>query len=266
MTLTLGLGPLSGSPSEHVNYSVDGPAHRLFFESFPRRVRAVLGGTTVADTDAGMLLHETGILPRLYVPEGDVASELLEPSDRSSHCPFKGDATYWSVSAGGRRVADAVWGYPDPLPEAAWLSGYVSVYPELMDEWYDEDERVLGHLRDPYHRVDVRASSRHVRVLAGEELIADTNHPMVLSETGLPNRFYIPRDEVRADLLEPSDSTSVCPYKGSAGFWSVKARGRLIEDAGWSYADPLDSAAKVQSHICFLHDELVIEVDGRRAD
>ena len=102
-----------------------------------------------------------------------------------------------------------------------------------MDEWYDEDERVEGHLRDPYHRVDVRRSSRHVRVRLNDSdtVLAETSLPLLLSETGLPNRFYIPAEDVRQDLLEPSDTHTVCPYKGTASYWSVNAGDRKLTDA-----------------------------------
>ena len=102
-----------------------------------------------------------------------------------------------------------------------------------MDEWYDEDERVEGHLRDPYHRVDVRRSSRPVRVLLRESgtVLAETSRPLLLSETGLPNRFYLPAEDVRQDLLEPSDTHTVCPYKGTASYWTVTADGRKLTDA-----------------------------------
>ena len=108
-----------------------------------------------------------------------------------------------------------------------------------MDEWYDEDELVaLGGLPDPYHRVDVRRSSRRVRVLLGEQVLAETSRPLLLSETGLPNRFYIPAEDVRQDLLEPTDTHTVCPYKGTASYWSVRAgrpradRRRVVLPAG----------------------------------
>jgi len=123
MTLTLDHGPFSPRPPHATNYSVDGPAHKLVMTPFPRRVRAEVDGEVVLDSERGMLLHETAILPRLYVPLDDVRGELLEPSDTSTHCPFKGDASYWSVRVGARVVRDVFWGYESPNPEAAWLPG-----------------------------------------------------------------------------------------------------------------------------------------------
>ena len=192
MSLTFSSGPLSGHPPETVNYRIDGPAHKLLMQEFPRRVRATFGGETVFDTVRAMLLHETGLLPQVYVPQDDIRADLLRPTDHHTYCPFKGTASYWSVTAGGQVAENAIWYYPDPNEESRWLQGYAGFYWDAMDEWYDEDERVEGHIRDPYHRVDVRRSSRPVRVLLGGTVLAETSRPLLLSETGLPNRFYIP--------------------------------------------------------------------------
>ncbi|MGI8695284.1 MAG: DUF427 domain-containing protein [Mycobacteriales bacterium] len=266
MTLTLSHGPLSGRPPPTVNYEIEGPQHRLFFQDFPRRVRAVLAGETVADTRRGKLLHETGILPQLYVPERDIRADLLAPTGHSTHCPFKGDASYWSVSAGERSVENAVWAYQDPVPESGWLHGYRGIYWDAMDAWLDEDEQVTGHLCDPYHRVDIRRTSRAVRVLVDGAVIAESGRSALLSETGLPNRHYIPRDDVSVDLLEHSDTTTVCPYKGTTTYWSLRLPDRRVEDVAWSYPDPLDAALKVREYLCFSHDAITVEIDGEDSD
>ncbi|TDE26683.1 DUF427 domain-containing protein [Actinomadura sp. 6K520] len=260
MSLTMRPGPLAGSPGDEVNFSIEGPQHQLFMHDFPRRVRARFGGETVLDTERGRLLHETGLLPVLYVPEEDVRTDLLEKTGHSTHCPFKGDAAYWTVRAGDRASENAVWAYPEPKPEAAWLRGLMAFYWRRMDAWYDEDEEVRGHLRDPFHRVDARDSSRHVRVLLDGEVVAETERPKVLSETGLPNRFYIPASDVRTDLLAKSAKRTVCPYKGEATYWSLDG----AEDAAWSYEEPLENAFKVVGHLCFDHEALTIEAGPPR--
>ena len=233
MSLTISDGPLSGRPPERVNYRIEGPAHKLLMQEFPRRIRAVFGGQTVVDTTHAMLLHETGLPPRVYVPIDDIRADLIQPTEHHTYCPFKGTASYWTVTAGDQQAENAIWSYPEPNPEASWLQGYAGFYWDAMDEWYDEDERVEGHLRDPYHRVDVRRSSRPVRVLLRESgtVLAETSRPLLLSETGLPNRFYLPAEDVRQDLLEPSDTHTVCPYKGTASYWTVTADGRKLTDA-----------------------------------
>ncbi|MGH8503905.1 MAG: DUF427 domain-containing protein [Gammaproteobacteria bacterium] len=261
MTLTLSHGPLAGRPAE-TNYRIEGPAHRLFFEVFPRRVRATLAGQTILDTRRGRLLHETGLLPQLYVPRADVRLDLCEATDHGTHCPFKGDAVYWSVRAGDRIAENAVWAYPEPREEAQWLRDHVAFYWDSMDAWFDEDEEIQGHLRDPYHRVDVRDTSRHVRIIAGGEVVAETRRPRVLSETGLPNRFYIAPGDVHGELLETSPTHTVCPYKGIASYRTLKLGERRIEDAAWVYHQPLENALKVRDYLCFLARGVETEVDG----
>ncbi len=261
MSLTLSHGPLSAGPFE-ANYQIEGPAHRLFFADFPRRVRAVYGGDTICDTPRGKLLHETGLLPQLYVPRADARFDLLEATDHTTHCPFKGDARYWSVRAGGRVAQNAVWGYPQPREGTHWLRDYVAFYWGAMDAWFDEDEEVKGHLRDPYHRIDVRDTNRHVRIIAEGEVVADTRRPKLLSETGLPNRFYIPPEDVRRDLLEPSATHTVCPYKGTASYRTLRLNSRRIQDAAWFYPEPLEEAVKIRRYLCFLAESIAIEIDG----
>ena len=187
MTLSLGAGPLGTQPAGDFNFSLDGaPAHRLYFEPFPRRVRALVGDRVVLDSVRGRLLHESNILPRLYVPLEDLDGSLLERTETSTHCPFKGDASYFTIAAGERTLEDAVWTYEDPIDPAAWLLGFACLYWEQADAWFVEDERLFGHLRDPYHRVDVFEASRPVRVTAGGEPIAESERAKLLFETGLP--------------------------------------------------------------------------------
>ncbi|MGH3624295.1 MAG: DUF427 domain-containing protein [Sciscionella sp.] len=258
MTLTLGGGPLSGNPPATANYRIEGPAHKLLAHPFPRRVRAVLGGETILDTEGGLLLHETGLLPQLYLPEEDLRGDLLEPSEHGTHCPFKGDATYRSVRVGDMVAENAVWSYPRPIAEAAWLSGYAAVYWSSMDSWLDEDDEVFGHLRDPYHRVDVRPSSRRVTVLVGGEVLAESDHPLLLSETGLPNRWYLPGEDVLVPLLRPTDTETVCPYKGTASYVAFRDE----QDVGWTYPHPVTEAVTIAGHYCFDPRKVSVEVDG----
>lgn len=257
MSLTMPPGPLSTSPPKEVNYSIDGPRHRLLSTPFPRRVRALFGGATVFDTTEGSLLHESNMLPVLYVPEADIDDSLLERTDHTTHCPFKGDASYWSVVAGGRTAENAVWAYEEPFDEVSWLRGRYACYWDRLDQWFDEDEEVFVHLRDPYHRVDVRSSRRTVRVLIGDTEIARSCDAKVLSETALPNRWYLPLEDVRIELLERSGTTSRCPYKGDSSYWSV------IDgpaDTAWSYDDPLNDARRVAGHLSFDGDDVTVDV------
>ena len=215
MSLTFSDGPLSGHPPQTVNYRIEGPAHKLLMRPFPRQVRAAFGGQFVVDTTRAVLLYKTGLPPRVYVPTDDIRADLLTATDHHTYCPFKGTASYWTVTAGGRQAEGAVWAYPEPNAEEWAGSGLRRLLLEGHGRVVrNEDELVeLGGLPDPYHRVR-RAPflPRHVRVLLeDDQVLAETSAPLLLSETGLPNRFYIPAQDVRQDLLEPSDTHTVCP-------------------------------------------------------
>jgi len=256
MSLTIGPGPLSTQPEGGVNYAIDGPAHRILFQPHPRRLRAVVDGHTVLDTTRGALLHESNIAPVLYVPLEDFDTTLLEPTGHTTHCPFKGDAFYWTLRAGERELENAVWGYPTPTPDAPWLAPYAALYWDKADTWFEEDEPLTGHLRDPYHRVDTRATSRHVEVLAGGEPVAGSDRAVLVFETGLPARAYLPREDVGDALLTPEQRTSVCPYKGEASYFSVSVGDRVLQDAAWSYPRPLGEALAIAGHVSFDHEQL----------
>jgi uncharacterized protein (DUF427 family) len=170
-----------------------------------------------------------------------------------SHGPLAADPT------------DAVvWAYEQPTERASWLRGYQVLDFEVANAWFDEDEEIVGHLRDPYHRVDVRDTSRHIRVPMDGDLIAESRRPKVLSETGMPNRYYLPTEDVRHGVLEPSTSHTACPYKGVASYYTIDVNGHRIPDAAWFYPEPLENAAKTEGNLCFAAEGIVIEVDGEQ--
>jgi uncharacterized protein (DUF427 family) len=237
-------------------------AHRVWTEPNARRVRAVVANVVVADSSNSLYLFETNHLPMYYIPRADVRLDLLEATEHHTHCPYKGDASYYSIVVGDRRVENAVWAYPDPIPGAPDIADYVAFYWDLVDTWYEEDEEVFRHARDPYHRVDVLHSSRHVRVLLNGELLADTHRPRLLFETGLPVRYYIPKLDCRMELLTPSDRRTRCPYKGEAVYWSIQAGDERLEDGVWSYPAPIPEIGKIENLLSFYNEHLDIEVDG----
>jgi uncharacterized protein (DUF427 family) len=267
MTLTIGTGPFGDQGDKTFNFEVRAPrGHVLYFEDSPRRVRVKFGGQTVADSRRVKLMHEAGLLPVYYFPEEDVRMDLLEATDHTTHCPFKGDALYWTVRVGDRVAENAVWSYPNPLEEAPPLAGYLAFYWRRMDHWFEENEEVFVHPRDPYHRVDVLESSRHVRVSMNGEVVAETERPAILFETGLPPRYYIPPEDVRDDVLAGSQNTTQCPYKGIASYYSVVAGGDRAEDLVWYYPDPIPEAAKIRGLLCFYNEKVDIEVDGEKEE
>jgi uncharacterized protein (DUF427 family) len=257
MSLTTGNAPLAASPGDS-NYTIESPAHRLFMLPITRRIRAELNGETVLDTRNARLLYETGIRARLYVPVADFRAGSLLASAQTSFCPFKGTATYRSVKAGDRVSEDAIWVYDEPNGEAPWLKGYAGVYEERFDRLFDEDDEILGAVPDPFHRVDIRHSSRHVRVTGPDgSVLAESSAPLLVSETSTADRFYFPRSDVRAELL-PSERTWTCPYKGHATYYSVAG----APDVAWAYETPIAESLPLAGAISFMGDGVTVEELG----
>lgn len=240
------------------------PDYRITFEPSPRRVRVKFAGETIADSTAAHLLFETRHLPIYYFPRADVRVDLLRPTDHHSFCPYKGTAAYWSVAVGDRVAENAVWGYPEPFDEVAAIRDYVAFYWNRVDSWWEEDEEIFVHARDPYKRVDVVESARPVRVIVGGQVVAETRRARFLFETRLPTRYYIPAEDVRMDLLTPTDKVTACPYKGTARYWSVKIGDRDVPDIVWSYPDPIAECPRIKGYLCFFNEHVdEILVDGK---
>jgi uncharacterized protein (DUF427 family) len=239
------------------------PGLRFRWEPTQRRVRVVLGDTTIADSTHVMLLLEAGRLPVYYFPRSSVRMDLLERSEHTTESDFKGTATYWTVRAGERVVENAGWSYNAPPVSGPAMGGYVAFYWNLMDAWYEEQERAFAHARDPYKLIDVRQSGRHVRIGLASETLAETRRPKLLFETDLPMRYYIPPEDVRMDLLEPTATTSQCAYKGQASYWSARIGEHVFEDVAWCYREPLALAAQVAGMVCFFQERVdAVVVDG----
>lgn len=257
MTLTLGRAPLGTDPAP-TNFTIDGPRHRILVEPHPKRFRLEVAGEVVVDTTDALFLHESNMLPRYYVPAADVRTDVLRRTDTTTHCPFKGEATYWAVRIGDHEESDLAWSYEEPLAEVGAIAGHLSFDLDRVDRVLEEDVELVGHPRDPYHRVDTMPSSRHVVVRVGDRVVAETTRPMVVFETQMPLRFYVPGADVTAELV-PSDTTTVCPYKGVASYASL-ADGP--SDVAWGYPDPFPEGRGLDGHWSFAGDDVTIEVDG----
>lgn len=260
MSLTFGGGPLAANSDADTNYSVEASARQMLFEPYPRRMRAIVSDRVVLDSMRGHLLHETGALPSLYFPYEDFDSELLERSDTVTECSLRGCVGYWSVHLDGMTLPDAIWSYERPRAGYEWLRGQLAIDFDAPDMWLCEDERLFGHLRDPYHRVDVFESSREVTVRLGELVIARSRRPRLLYETGLPVRAYLPATDVKAGQLWPSATRTICPYKGEAWHWTLRLDGEQIEDVAWSYETPLPEAFAIKGCLCFYDSKVSVEV------
>jgi uncharacterized protein (DUF427 family) len=226
------------------------------WEDTRRRVRAVFNDVAVADSRGAKLLQEFGRLPVFYFPLDDVRHNVLQVTDYVTQSSLKGDATYWTIKVGDRTAENAAWTYREPLPGGPPIKGYAAFYWNKMDAWYEEDQQVFGHARDPYKRVDILPTSRRVQVVLGGETIADTQHPRLLLETGIITRYYIPRQDVRMELLEPTDVVSHCPYKGRASYWTARIGEQEYRDVVWSYRTPLPECNAIAEYLCFYNERV----------
>jgi uncharacterized protein (DUF427 family) len=251
-------------PLEDVVLSAGGhgaPRAELHIEPSPRWVRAYVDSVAIADSKH--VRTATMGLPIYYFPVRDVRADLLEPSDRAEAHPVLGKRSFYDLRVGDRRVEDVGWRLTAPLPQAAELADHVAFYWGRLDHWYEEDDEVFVHPRDPHHRVDVLNSSRRVRVMVEGEVVADSHRPRLLFETGLPTRYYLPRMDVRLDVLSQSETVTQCPYKGRTVHFDLDLNGQTRRDIAWSYPYPIPECPKIENLICF-YDERVdaIEVDG----
>jgi uncharacterized protein (DUF427 family) len=204
------------------------PLDELRYEPMERRVRGEVGGETVVDSKDAWLVWAPGkVVPGWCFPREDVRVDLL-PDGAASE-------------------------FDDPD-----LAGRVQVEFRALDRWLEEEEEVVGHPRDPFKRIDIRRSSRNVRVEVGGELVADSSRPLLVFETGLPVRYYLPREDVRMDLLEPTDHRSVCAYKGEASHFSANG----AENVAWTYPDPARDKPELRDTIAFYNENVDITVDG----
>ncbi len=228
-------------------------------ELTPRRIRVRLGGQVVADSSSALLLlqYPPAGLPTYYLPRADIRTGALVEQTAGP-----GGQRRWTVLAGGERAGDAAWTYPDPAGPMAALADHVTFSWRQL-EWYEEDERVVVHARDPYKRVDTLRSSRRVEVYVAGELVADSVRPLLLFETHLPVRYYLPFADVRTGLLRASDTVTVCPYKGRARYWSLAIGDTVIADAAWSYPDPIPDNPKLRDLICFFNERVDLIIDGQ---
>jgi len=160
----------------------------------------------------------------------------------------------------GAAADGAALRYPDSPIES--LRDLVRLDWNSMSEWFEEDEPVYTHPRDPYSRVDILASSRHVRVEVDGMTVADSRQPRILFETGLPTRYYLPLTDLRMDLLRPSGTQTHCPYKGTAGYWSVDTGQAVHSDIVWIYRMPLPESQKIAGLACFYNEKVDIYLDG----
>ena len=233
---------------------------KIRVERGQKRVRGVVAGEVIVDTDEPLLVWEKPYYPTYYFPAEGVRADVLTDTGESSRTPSRGTAKVFSIHTDAVEVENAVLGYDDsPITE---LNGTYRVEWGAMDHWFEEDEEVYVHPRSPYTRIDALASSRHVVVSIDGVEVANSTSPVILFETGLPPRYYLPKTDVRMDLLVPSNTSTECPYKGTAEYWSVEIGDTVHEDIVWGYPFPARESAPIAGLVCFYNEKVDITLDG----
>lgn len=222
-----------------------------------KRVRVYLGGHMVADSSRPLLVWESRPYPFYYFPAADVAHDLLAPDQETDHSPTLGDAQKFTIKAGSVEAPGAALRYDEsPIEE---LRDHFRFEWDAMDSWFEEDEEIFVHPRDPYARIDVLPSSRHVRIEIDGVTIAESSSPRLLFETGLPVRYYLPKLHTRMDLLESTKTVTGCPYKGFAEYWSIRVGDQLHRDLAWSYRMPLPESQKIAGLVSFYNVDIYVD-------
>jgi len=251
-------------PLERVVQYAQAPGYVVFTMPVEKRIRVELAGTTIADSRRALILWETEHLPVYYFPLRDIRMDLMVPTDQATDCPYKGRAAYYSATVGGRTVENLMWRYAEPIPECPPIGDYAAFYWNKADRWFEEDEEVFVHARDPYKRIDCIPSSAHITVALDGMRLAESRRAVMLFETGLPTRYYLPVEDVTPGVLSPSEHRTRCPYKGLAGYHHVTVKGTRHDNLVWHYADPVPEAIKIKGRLCFYNEFVDITLDGEK--
>lgn len=263
MGLSWQQGPLGRDPNGRFLTAGATPERLPFAEPLRRRMSVELGARTVAQSDDVVSFFEPGRYPVAYFPLRDVTDGALQATDRRTEHRDLGTTSWFDVVGGDGRIAQrGAWQHVEPPPQAAMLRDCVAFAWPAMDAFYEEDERILGHAADPYHRIDIRRSTRRLLVHEGDRIVADSHAPLVLYESGFAPRWYVPRADVVRDALRAVAGQTFCPYKGVASYYDVGDARR----AAWSYRAPFETMARIADLVSFEADRVAITIDGRKLE
>jgi len=260
MGLSWQQGPLS--PGAIGRFLVPEPLTRrlLYAEPLQRRMRVRFGGTWIADSEHVILLFEPGRYPVAYFPETDVAPNTLEPTGHTTQHPDLGLTSWCTARAGGHTAPRGAWQHIGLPAHAAELQARVAFAWRAMEAFYEEDERIVGHAADSYHRIDIRQASRNLVVRHHDRVVADTTRPLVLYESGFVPRWYVPRDDIDESALTPVEHQTFCPYKGLCSYYDIDD----AHLAAWSYPDAYVQVGRISNLVSFEPDIVPVNLDGNR--
>ncbi|WP_375484083.1 DUF427 domain-containing protein [uncultured Mycobacterium sp.] len=253
-------GPLATGSVGHFLTPQPLPERLLFAEPLRRRMRVRFAEQWIADSEDVVLLHEPGRYPVAYFPTGDIQPDLLVPEDRVTAHRDLGEMNWFTVDATQRAANHAAWQFAALPPHAAVLEGRVAFAWRAMDAFFEEDDRIVGHASDFYHRIDIRATSRHLIVCDGDQVIADTRRPLALYESGFAPRWYVPREDIEDVALKPVEGQTFCPYKGLASYYNIGDRKR----AAWCYVNAWPEVAPVRNLVSFEPDKIDVYIDDKQ--
>ena len=258
MGLSWQQGPLS--PGAIGRFLVPGPLPQrvLYVEPLRRHMRVLFGGAWVADSEHVLLLFEPGRYPVAYFPESDVSPKALERSEHTTRHPDLGLTSWYIVKAGERQTARAAWQHVELPSYASELRERIAFAWRAMDAFYEEDERILGHAADSYHRIDIRQASRRLVVPYQERIVADTKRPLVLYESGFAPRWYVLRADIDESALTFVEHQTFCPYKGLCSYYDI-GDARL---AAWSYREAYPEVGRISGLMSFEPDIVSVQLDG----
>jgi uncharacterized protein (DUF427 family) len=233
---------------------------RVRVEDTQKRIRAQIGGVMIADSTSVKMVWEIPYYPTYYFPVDDVRLDLMANSGETKRSPSRGTADLFDITVGDqtRSHAARVWN----ASKIEEIEGYISCAWDTMDRWFEEDDEVYYHARDPYTRIDILQSSRVVRVEVDGVVVAESDRARLLFETNLPMRYYLPKTDIRFEYLTATDTVTHCPYKGAARYWSVNTAGRTHDDVVWGYDSPLPESQLVAGFAAFYNEKLDIYFDG----
>jgi uncharacterized protein (DUF427 family) len=253
-------GPLATGSVGHFLTEQPLPPRLLFAEPLRRRMRVRFADRWIADSEDVVLLHEPGRYPVAYFPRGDIEPGILIPEDRVTQHRDLGETQWFTVKVPQQEANHSAWQHTGLPAHAGVLDGRLAFAWRSMDAFYEEDERIVGHATDAYHRIDIRATSRHLVVRDGEQVIADTQRPLALYESGFAPRWYVAREDIDQSALKPVEGQTFCPYKGIASYYDVGSHKR----AAWSYVNAWSEVGRICDLVSFEPDKIDVYLDDKQ--
>ena len=258
MGLSWQQGPLSPGAIGRFLLPESLPTKLLYAEPLRRRMRVRFGGTWIADSENVLLLFEPGRYPVAYFPKTDISADTLQSTEHTSRHPDLGLTSWYAVRVAEHNAQRGAWQHIDLPVYASELRDRIAFAWTAMDAFYEEDERILGHAADSYHRIDIRQTSRNLVVRLRDRIIADTKRPLVLYESGFAPRWYVARADIEESALVLVEKQTFCPYKGMCSYYDIgDAHG-----AAWSYREAYREVDRISDLVSFEPDLVSVHVDG----